>query len=141
MALRDHLRADEDDAVGGGETPERGRECARLLHRVGVEADAFQLGQLRLELALQLLRARPEPCELGRAAGGTRLRLRFRVAAVMAAQQAVAVQDERDVAVDAAQGHAASTAMQRGRDTAAIQKQDRLAAVRLDGSELGQQRR
>ena len=59
----------------------------------------------------------------------------------MAAQKAVAVEDERNVAVDAAQGHAARTAVERGRDTAAVEQQDRFAAVFLDRSERGEQRR
>jgi len=58
----------------------------------------------------------------------------------MAAKQAVAVQYERDVAVDAAQGQPAGTAVQRGRNAAAIEQQDRLAAVFLDRPELSEQR-
>ena len=51
------------------------------------------------------------------------------MAAVVAAQRSIAVQHERDVAVGAAEGRAAGTAMQRGRDPTTVQEQDRLAAV------------
>src|SRR5207247_753563 len=135
VALGDHLRADEHDTVRDGTALERGRECTRLLDGIGVEPNAFQLWQLRLELALELLGARAEPRQLRGVAGGAGLRLRLRVSAVMAAQEAVAVEDERDVAVDAAQGQSARTAVQRGRDTAAVEQQDRFAAVFLDRSE------
>src|SRR6266511_3977887 len=130
-----------EGALRGGKALERGRECARLLDGIGVEPDAFQLWQLRLELALELLRAGAEPRQLRGVARGARLRLRLRVPAVMAAQEAVAVEDERDVAVDAAEGQPARTAVQRGRDTAAVEQQDRLAALFLDRPERGQQRR
>src|SRR5580765_9016189 len=53
VALGDHLRADEHDTVGLRETRQRGGERAGLLERVGVEPDAFQLGELRLELTFQ----------------------------------------------------------------------------------------
>ncbi len=139
MAFGDHLSPDEHHPVRDGEAPERGRECARLLDRVGVEADALQLGQLRLELTLQLLCARAEPGELSGTTGRTRLRLRLRVATVMAAQEAVAVQDERDVAVGAAQGQPTRATVQRRRDTPAVEEQDRFAAVLFDRSELGEQ--
>src|SRR6266540_5414489 len=61
VSLCHHLRTDENDTVRGGKALERGRECARLLDGIGVAPDAFQLWQLRLELALELLRAGAEP--------------------------------------------------------------------------------
>ena len=59
----------------------------------------------------------------------------------MAAQKAIAVQDEGDVAVGAAQRQPAGTTVQRRRDTAAVEEQDRLAAVFFDRSELGEEGR
>ena len=73
MALRDHLRPDEDGALGPGEPLER---CAQLLRPrdgVGVEPDPFQLGHVEFELALELLRPGSDPRELGRAARRARL--------------------------------------------------------------------
>ena len=64
-----------------------------------------------------------------------------RVAAVVAAQRAVAVQDERDVAVRAADRRAAGAAVQRRRDAAPVEQQDRLAAALGDPPQLGEQRR
>jgi hypothetical protein len=60
---------------------------------------------------------------------------------VVTAQGAVGVQHERDVAVLAAQRRPARTAVQRGRDAAAVQQQDRLAAAVRDRTELREQRR
>ena len=48
MALRDHLRADEDGPVGGREALERLAERARLRGRVGVEPDPLELGDALL---------------------------------------------------------------------------------------------
>ncbi len=59
----------------------------------------------------------------------------------MAAQETVLVQDERDVAVRAADRLAAGAAVERRRDAAAVEQQDRPAAARRDGRELGEQRR
>ena len=141
MALRHHLRADEDDAVGGGELRERGRERARLRNGVGVEPDPFQLRQPLLELALEALRSRTDARELRRRTRGTRGRLRFDVAAVVAAQHAAAMQHQRDVAVRAAQRESARTTVQRRRNAAAIEQQDRLPSPLGDRAELREQRR
>ncbi len=60
---------------------------------------------------------------------------------MVAAQRVVAVQDERDVAVRTANRLAAGAAVKRGRNAAAVEQQDRLAAVLLDRAQLGQKRR
>ena len=141
VALRHHLRPDEDDAVGGRETRERRRECTRALDRVGVEPNSLQLRHLRFELALEPLRAGSEPRELRRPAQRTRLRFGLRVAAVVAAQKPVRVQDERDVTVLAAERRPARAAVQGRRDAAAVQQEDRLAAAVRDRAQFRQQRR
>src|SRR5206468_7684393 len=64
VALRDHLRADEDRAVGLGEPRQRSGKGTRLLDRVRVEPDPLELRDLRLELALEPLRAGSEAREL-----------------------------------------------------------------------------
>ena len=107
MTFRHHLRAHEHDAVGGGETHQRGGEGARLRNGVGVQANAFQLRNAALELPLESLGPGTDPRKLRRAAGGTCLRRGFRMSAVMTSQQAVAVQNERDIAIRAAQGDSA----------------------------------
>src|SRR5437763_875659 len=109
--------------------------------RIAELATPLELRQLRLELALEFLRPCAEARELRRAARGTRFRFGLRVAAVMTAQRAVGVQDERDVAVLTAQRRAARAAVQRRRDAAAVQEQDRLATALRDRTELGEQRR
>ena len=63
------------------------------------------------------------------------------MAAVVAAQHPVAVQHEGHVAVGAAECRSAGAAVQRGRDAAAVQEQDRLAPVLGDRPELGEKRR
>ena len=111
VALRDHLRAEQHRAVRGREPLERRQRVAR----VGVEPDQLELGDARRELALQPLRPGADPRELGRAALGAELRRRLLVAAVMAAQNAFLMQDQRDVAVRAAAGDAAGAAVDRRR--------------------------
>ncbi len=86
MSLRDHLRADENGAVGGGEPLERGAELPRLRDGVGVEPDPFQLGDVLLELALEPLRPGTDARELGRAARRARLAGRLARVAVVAAE-------------------------------------------------------
>ena len=102
MALRDHLRADEDGAVGGGEAVERLAERPGLRGRVRIEPDPLELRHPLLELGLEPLRAGADPRQLGRAARRARLRDRLRVAAMVAVQPRVPVQRQRDVAEPAA---------------------------------------
>ena len=63
------------------------------------------------------------------------------MAAVVAAQAPVAMEHERDVAVGTTEGRPAGAAVQRGSDPAAVEEQDRLAAVLGERAELGKQRR
>ena len=98
-------------------------------------------GKRSRELALEPLRARADPRQLGRAARRAVLERRLDGRAVVAVQAAVPVQDERDVAVPAAAGRAAGAAVDRRRDAAAVQQQDRLAAVAGDRVEPGDERR
>ena len=94
-----------------------------------------------LQLALELLRARADPRQLGRAAHGTRLPHRLERAAVVAAQRSVLVERERDVAALAPPRRAARATVHSRRHPAAVQQQDRLAAAFRQSAELGQQRR
>ena len=140
MPLRDHLRAEQHGALGLGEAPQRGGERLRLLCRVGVETNRHELRQLLRQLPLEPLRARTDSGELDRRAGGTGLGRCLGVAAVVAAETPFAVKDERHVAERAPERRAAGAAMERGRNAAAVQQQDRLAAVLLDRAELPEER-
>ena len=108
---------------------------------VAVEPDQLELGQLARELTLELLCSRSEPGQIGRLAHRARRRRALDEAAVVAAQLRVAVQDERDVAVRAADRRAAGAAVERRRDAAPVEQQDRLATALGDRPQLGQQRR
>ena len=102
MALRHHLRADENDAVGRREPSQGLAERSRLRGRVGVEPDSLQLGHALRKLGLESLRARPDASDLRRAALWAFRTDRLVASAVMAAQALVPVQRERDVAQRAA---------------------------------------
>ena len=141
VALRHHLRAEQHRARRRRGSAQATGELLRPGDRVGVEPDQLELGQLALELPFEPLRPRPEARELrrpARLAGRRRLPL---VAAVVAAKRRVAVQDERDVAVRAADRRPAGAAVERRRDAAAVQQQDRLAAMLGDPAQRAQQRR
>ena len=60
---------------------------------------------------------------------------------MVAAQLRVAVQHERDVAVGAAERRPAGAAVQRGRDAAPVEQQDRLRPALRDAAQLGEERR
>src|SRR5581483_11584728 len=101
-------------------------------------------GELRhvlRELALELLRAGADAREVSRPACRADLRRSLREAAMMAVQARVTVQRECDVAARAAPRLAARAAVQRGRDAAPIEQQDRLASVLDESAELREQRR
>src|SRR5437764_1886310 len=139
MALRDHLRPQQDRAVGVAEAPQRLGELLGLLDRVRVEPDQLELRNTRGQLALEPLRAGADPRELDRPALRAVLRQRLRVPAMVAAHGLVAVENERDVAVRTSERRPARAAVERGSDTAAVQEQDRLPAALRDPPELGQQ--
>src|SRR5207248_2175636 len=77
MPLRDHLRAEQHGAVGLPEAPQRSRQLLRLVDGVRVEADELKLGEPGSQLALEPLRAGPDPRQLDRAAGRALGRLRL----------------------------------------------------------------
>src|SRR6266545_6924922 len=141
MALRDDLRAEQHRPVGGRETAQRRCERSGFRNRIRVEAKPLELRHPLFELPLEALGAGADPREPGRTAGGTGFRRRLSHAAVVAMQESVAVEDERDIAVRAATGLAAGAAVQRRRDAAPVEQQDRLPAALGELSELAQQRR
>src|SRR5262249_43969370 len=122
------------------EAPQRLREKLRLRDRVGVEPDPLEARKHLFELALEPLRPGAEAREVGRAAFGAGARRRLGMAAVMAAERPVAVEDERHVTVVAAARHAARAAMDGRRNAAAVQQEDRLAATPVEALELLQER-
>jgi hypothetical protein len=140
MALRDHLRPDEDGVLGAREPLERLPQLLGLSDSVGVEPDPLELGDVPLELPLEPLWPRSDPGELGRAALRARVRGGLARAAVVAAQRPIPMQRERDVAVRTAAGDAAGATVERGRDAAAVEEEDRLPASLREPAELGEQR-
>ena len=141
VSLGDHLRAHQNRTLGAREPLERLAQLLGLRDRVGVEPDPLELGDVLLELALEPLRPGTDPRELGRAARRARLAGRLASAAVVAAEGFVRMQRERDVAVRAAACRAAGPAVERGRDAAPVEQDDRLAAVLCEPAELGEERR
>ena len=141
VALGDHLRAQEDAPLAGREAAERLGERSGPRGDVRVEAETLQLRDARGELLLELLGACAEPGDLGGAAGGADLGRRLAPPAVVAVEETVAVQRQRDVAGLAAQREPAGPAVERRRHAAAVQEQDGLAAAVGDRPQLGQERR
>src|SRR5262249_53245141 len=109
VALRDHLRADENGAIGTREPLERLPKLLRLRDCVRVEPDPLQLRNVTLELPLQALRPGSDPRELGRTAPGARDTGGLAGAAVVTAKRGVPVEGEGDVAVRAAAGDSTGT--------------------------------
>ena len=128
VALRDHLRPDQDGPLGPAEALERLPHGARPGGRVGVEPDALELRHVPLELLLEPLGARADVGELDRAAAGQASGTGLAVAAVVAVEAPVTMQRQRDVAVPAPTREAAGAAVDRGRDPAPVEQEDRLAA-------------
>ena len=141
VPLGDHLRAEQDGAVGAAEALQRLLELGGPGRRVGVEPDPLEPGHVLLELPLEPLRAGADADELRRAAGGAELVPGLLVSAVVAAEGAVPVEHERDVAPRAAARLAARPAVESGDEAAPVEEQDRLAAVALDVGQRGEQRR
>ena len=137
VALRHHLRPDEHGAARSREAVERGAHVVD----VGVEADHLQLGQLLRQFALELLRPRADARELRGAAGGARLPHRLEAPAVVAVEDVVAVQRQRDVAVRTATRRPARATVDGGRDAAAVEQEDRLSVALDHRSQLRQERR
>ena len=98
------------------------------LDRVGVESETLELRQAFLQLALEPLRPGADPGQLDRAALGTGLGHRLDECAMVAVEELVPVEDERNVAVQAAAGLPTRSAVQRGRHPPAVEQQDRLPA-------------
>ena len=96
---------------------------------------------MALELALEPLCPGADPRQLGRAAIRARLPRGLAAAAVVAAEGAVRVERERDVAVPAATRDAAGAAVKRRCDAAPVEEQDRLAAPLREPAQLGEKRR
>ena len=65
VALRHHLRAEQDGAIGVGEPLQRSRHRTALLDDIRIEPDPLQLREAFAELALEPLGARADARELG----------------------------------------------------------------------------
>ncbi len=133
VSLRDHLRADEDgrSKSAAANRSSAARSGTRLRDGIGVEADPLQLRNVLLELAFEFLRTGADARELRRAARRARLAGGLASAAMVAAERAIAVERERNVAVRAAASGAARAAVKRRRDAAAVEEEDRLCRFLL----------
>ncbi len=140
MPLRDHLRADEHDAIGRAKAVDRLAQGAGARRRVRVEPDPLQLRHRSRQLRLEPLRPGAHVRELGRAAGGAEHGHGLATPAVVAVQPPVPVQRQRDVAVRAPPRRAARPAVQRRRDATAVEQENSLAAFVDEAPELGEKR-
>ena len=97
---------------------------------VGVEPDQLELGHLGGELPLEPLRARADPRELGRAAGRAGRRARAPTwPQWWQCRRPSRCSTSATSQLRAAEGRPAGAAVERGRDAAAVEQQDRLAAA------------
>jgi hypothetical protein len=68
VTFRDHLRAEEDGSLGGGEAVQPVGKLFGPRHSVGVEPEELQLREALRQLGLEALAAGPEAGELRRPA-------------------------------------------------------------------------
>ena len=117
-------------------------QLAALLDRVGIEPEALELGNVRFELALEALRACADPRELDRPAGRAGLRRGLRVARSgdSGAPRRGAARARRRSSGSACVSPQARQCSA-GRDSAAVEQQDRLAALLGDLPQLREERR
>ncbi len=131
VALREHLRADEDvELVRGHPLAHVGERVPRP-RAVAVDACDARPGKRGRQRALEPLRAEAERHQVDVAALGTRTRHALRMSAVMAAQERrVAMRGEARAAARARRFPPARGADQRRREAAAIHEDQRLLAAR-----------
>src|SRR5947207_4454633 len=141
MAFRDHLRPEEDGAIGRPKAFEGCGDFYRPSGCIRIQPDSLQGRHLLRQLALETLSAGPETGQLRRPALWTELRQSLGVATVMAPETLVPVQDKGNVAVRAAPRHTAGTAVDRRRDSPPVQEQDCLSTALAEPRELAKQRR
>ena len=132
VALGDHLGADEDGARRPRRSAARMRAWAPRAAAVSESRRKTGIGASRsAQQRLDPLGAGAGPRERGRAALGAGARQRLGVGAVVADEAAaVAVDDQRDVAVGAVPVVPAGAAGEPGREAAAVDHHDRLARRR-----------
>ena len=125
VALRHHLRADQNCRARRGEPLERLAQSPRPGGGVRIEADPLESGHPTRQLGVEPLRACTDAGELDRAALRARLRHLDGVPAVVAVEPGVPVQRQCDVAAAAAPRRAAGAAVDRARQPPAIEEKDR----------------
>src|SRR5262245_25932360 len=139
MALRHHLRPEENPALTRGEAGQRLAELSGPSCDVRVEPEQLELREPGSELGLQLLRPGAEARDLGCTAGRTEGGRGYSAPAVVAVKAVVRVEGERDVAVRAPEGQPARAAVERRRDAAAVEEENRLSASVRKLPELGEE--
>ncbi len=136
VPLGDHLGADEDGALGLAEGGEDAGMGATAAGRVGVEAEDRHRRQPLGQQRLDLLGADAGARERGRVAIAAGARQRLGMGAVMADEAAaVAVDDQRDVAVGTVPVTPAGPAGEPGREAAPVDHHDRLRPGLADAAE------
>jgi hypothetical protein len=140
VPLRDHLRADERRGASAREALQRVAQRAGLRGNVGIESDSLEPRHPARELGVQTLRPRPDPGELDRATHRAFGRKLDRETAVVAMEPRVRMERQRDVAAPAPLRRSARPAVDRARDAAPVEEQDRPPAPLRDAGQLGEER-
>ena len=129
VPLGDHLGADQDVDRALAEAREQRRERPLLADRVAIQPRDARAGACLLHLRLDPLGAEAGLLEIRTGAQRARRRHARGVVAVVAARApgvALAVHDQRDAAVRAVDRAGALAAEHRGRETAAVEQDQRL---------------
>ena len=141
VSLGDHLRADEDVELAGGEPREQRRDRAAPADRVAVDPRDPRLGIALPDLGLDALGPEPGLLEIRAAAAHAFRRDDDRVIAVVAAGPADRLVDrERHAAVGALERVAALPAEHDRREAPAVEQHDRLLPCRQPFAERGHER-
>ena len=127
MALRDHLRADEDVDLAGGEPPQQGRDRAAAADGVAIDAGDARAREERGDLVLDPLGAESDVLEILPGAVHARRRNPHRVVAVVAPRPPCRlVNRQRHAAVGTVERLAALAAEHARREAAAVEQHHRL---------------
>jgi len=130
VSLRHHLRADEHGARLARETVEHLLERTASRRRVRIEAQHGAPRAAGVDDGLDhALGAGTQPHDVDGTAGRAGPRHLLEVAAMVAAEAAVAVQGEADVAVRAAEPATTGAAVQSRSRAAAVEQQDRASPL------------
>ena len=126
VALCHHLRAEKHTSLGSCKAIEDLGVTVTTGGGLGVEPKALQPRKLRLELGFEALGARAKPRYLGARALRTASRCRLGVAAMVAMERSILMQNKRDVACRATPDASTPTTVQRRGVSPPVEQDDRL---------------